>query len=161
MVYIWSLRWMYPFFLFLFVCCFYVLTNMVLGFFPKWHDSVELLHTNIAPSMVSSSCLRTFRLESLTGRCRLQNSNITKSSFWKTIYRVQFQSYDMCSSMSAFASRRRGGRTWRINCISNTIAGFSISCVPSITRACVWTHGILANGIEVTGMGTSGTFIQV
>ena len=35
MVYIWSLRWMYPFFLFLFVCCFYVLTNMVLGFFSK------------------------------------------------------------------------------------------------------------------------------
>ena len=35
MVCIWSLRWMYPFFLFLFVCCFYVLTNMVLGFFSK------------------------------------------------------------------------------------------------------------------------------
>ena len=35
MVYIWSLRWMYPFFLFLFVCCFYVLINMVLGFFSK------------------------------------------------------------------------------------------------------------------------------
>ena len=64
---------MYPFFFFfLFVCCFYVLTNIVLCFFPKWHDSVELLHTSIAPSMVSSSCLRTFRLESLTGRCRLQ-----------------------------------------------------------------------------------------
>ena len=63
MVYIWSLRWMYPFFfLFLFVCCFYVLTSMVLGFFPKWHDSVELLHTNIAPSMVSSLCLRTLQI---------------------------------------------------------------------------------------------------
>ena len=35
MVYIWSLRWMYPLFLFLFVSCFYVLTNMVLGFFSK------------------------------------------------------------------------------------------------------------------------------
>ena len=42
-----------------------------------------------------------------------------------------------------------------------TIAGFSISCVPGITRACVWTRVILANGIGVTGMGTSGTFIQV
>ena len=34
----------------------YVLTNMVLGFLQKRHDSVELrLHTRIAPSMVSSS----------------------------------------------------------------------------------------------------------
>ena len=158
MVCIWSLRWMYPFFLFLFVCCFYVLTNMVLGFFPKWH---ELLHTNIAPSMVLSTCLRTLRLESLTGRCRLQKLIINRSSLRKTIYCMQFQSYDMCSSIWAYASLRRGGRTWRINCISNTIAGFSISCVPSITRAFVWTHGILANRIDVTGMGTSGTFVQV
>ena len=28
---------------------------MLLGFLPKRHDSVELLHTSIAPSMVSSS----------------------------------------------------------------------------------------------------------
>ena len=160
MIYIRSLRWRIHF-LFLFVCCCYVLTNMVLCFFPKWHDSVELLHTSIAPSMVLSSCLRTFKLESLTGRCRLQKSNINRLSLWKTIYWVQFQSYDMCSSISTYGSLRRGGRTWRINCISNTIARFSISCVPSITRAFVWTHGILANGIDVTGMGTSGTFVQV
>ena len=93
-------------------------------------------------------------IESLTGRCRLQKSNINRSSLWKTIYCMQFQSYDMCSSISAYASLRRGGRTWRINCISNTIAGFSISCVPSITRAFVWTPGILANGIDVAGKGT-------
>ena len=160
MIYIRSLRWRIHF-LFLFVCCCYVLTNMVLCFFPKWHDSVELLHTSIAPSMVSSSCLRTFRLGSLTGRCPLQKSKNKRSSVWKTTYCVHFPSYDMCSSMSTYGSLRRGGRTWRINCISNTIAGFSISCVPSVTRAFVWTHGILANGINVTGMGTSGTFIQV
>ena len=150
---------MHPFFLVL-VCLLFLCFNKY-GFrlfFPKWH---ELLHTNIAPSMVLSSCLRTFRLESLTGRCRLQKSNINRSSLWKTVYCMQFQNYDMCSSISAYVSFSRGGRTWRINCISNTIAGFSVSCVPSITRAFVWTHGILANGIDVTGMGTSGTFIQV
>ena len=32
-----------------------------------FYYSVELLHTKIAHSIVSSSCLRTFRLESLTG----------------------------------------------------------------------------------------------
>ena len=124
---------MYPFFFFfLFFCCFYVLTNIILCFFPKWHDSVELLHTSIAPSMVSPSCLRTFRLESLTGRCRLQKSKNKRSSLWKTTYCLQFQSYDMCSSMSTYGSLRRGGRTWRINCISIPLQGFPSPVYPAL-----------------------------
>ena len=104
---------------------------------------------------------RTFRLESLTGRCHLQKSNINRSSLWKTINCVIFHSYVIGNSTSPYGSLRRGGGTWRINFISNSIARFSIYCVPSITWAFVWTHGILTYGIDVTGMGISGTFIQV
>ena len=72
---------------------------------------------------------------------------------------MKFQSYDICNPISAYV--KRGSLTWRFDCLLNTIAKLSISCIPGITRARVWTHGILAYRIDVTGMGTSGTFIQV
>ena len=40
------------------------------------------------------------------------------------------------------------------------LQGFPSPVYPSITRAFVWTHGILPYGINVTAMGTSGTYIH-
>ena len=147
MVYIWSLRWMYPFF-FVLVCLLFLCFNKY-GFrlFSKLTWAFAHKHCTFNGFVVL--------FKNLQARVVYKNRTLT-GRLWKTIYCVQFQSYDMCSSMSTYGSLRRGGRTWRINCISNTVARFSISCVPSITRTFVWTHGILANGIDVTGMGTRG-----
>ena len=103
----------------------------------------------------------TFRLGGcLRGRCRLQESN-NRSSVSKTIYYAQFQSYDMCSSASRLMGRLGKVDTHGGSTVSQIPLQDSVH-LPSITRAFVWNHGILAYGIDVTGMGPtcSGTFIN-
>ena len=160
MIYIWWLRWCIHFFVVVLVCLLFLCFNKY-GFrlFSKMTWQCWAFAHRYYTFKGFVVLFKNLQIRVAYGKVSF--TTINRSSLWKTTYCVQFQSYDICNSMATYGSLRRGGGTWRINFISNTIARFSISCVPSITRAFVWTHGILANGIDVTGMGTSGTFIQV
>ena len=158
MIYIRSLRWCIP--LFVLVC-------LLLLCFNKYGFMLFSKMTWQRWAFAHKHC--TFNgfvvlFKNLQIRVAYGKVSFTKIKHWQVVSlknNLLCAIYDMCSSMSTYGSLRRGGRTWRINCISSTIARFSISCVTGITRAFVWTHGILTYGIDVAGMGTSGTFIQV